>query len=316
MAQARAQRWSCIALPMSLVLAATVAGATPAAAVPLSTEQVAPGVFVHVGRTEDFTPENAGGIANLGFVVGERAVAVIDSGGSLRQGTELLEAVRARTALPIGWVIGTHVHPDHVLGNGAFAGEGAVFVGHHKLARRMAEAGPLYLESMRRLLGPAAEGTTIIAPTLPVADRMVLDLGGRALELRAWPTAHTDTDLTVLDTATGTLFAGDLVFVHRIPVVDGSLAGWLVVLDELARVPAQRVVPGHGPASAPWPQAIDAERGYLLGLRASVREALARNRTLEQAVAEVAVPPGADWALVPENHPRNVTAAFTELEWE
>ena len=91
------------------------------------------------------------------------------------------------------------------------------------------------------------------------------------LELRAWPTAHTDTDLTVLDTATGTLFAGDLLFMERIPVVDGSLLGWLRVMDELERLPAQRVVPGHGPPSAPWPEAAAPQRAYLEYLRDTLR---------------------------------------------
>lgn len=283
---------------------------------PLPVREIAAGVFVHGGLTQDFTPENAGGIANLGFIVGGDAVAVIDSGGSLRQGRRLLTAIRGRTDLPVRWVVATHLHPDHLLGHGAFTGLGATFVGHDKLARRLAEAGPLYLRSMERLLGAAFAGTTVVAPTRAVADRLTLDLGGRALELRAWPTAHTDTDLTVLDPATGTLFAGDLVFMERIPVVDGSLNGWLAVLDQLALVPARQVVPGHGPVSASWPAAIDAERRYLTGLRQSVRAALARNETLDRAVATVPVAPGDDWRLVDDNHPRNVTAAFTELEWE
>jgi quinoprotein relay system zinc metallohydrolase 2 len=291
-------------------------GATSAGAAPLPVSEVAPGVFVHQGRHEDFTPENAGGIANIGFVIGGTAVAVIDSGGSRRQGAELLEAIRARTALPVRWVIDTHVHPDHLLGNAAFADEGAVVIGHAKLADRLADAGPYYLDNMQRLLGPAFAGTAAVPPAQAVADTATLDLGGRVLELRAWPTAHTSTDLTVLDRATGTLFTGDLVFMERLPVVDGSLLGWIGVLDELAALPARRAVPGHGPPSAPWPKALLPQRLYLEGLRDGVRDALKRNRTLAQAVAEVPLPPGQSWQLAEENHPRNVTASYTELEWE
>lgn len=290
--------------------------ASPAAAEPLPVSEVAPGVFVHQGRHEGFTPENAGGIANIGFVIGGEAVAVIDSGGSRQQGERLLEAIRARTALPVRYVVGTHAHPDHALGNAPFVEAGAIVVGHAKLAERLAEAGPYYLANMRRLLGPAFAGTAVVPPTQGVTGTATLDLGGRALELRAWPTAHTSADLTVLDRATGTLFTGDLVFMERIPVVDGSLLGWLRVLEELARIPAERAVPGHGPPVAPWPAALEPERQYLEALRDGVRGALRRNRTLEQAVAEVPLPPGQPWLLADENHPRNVTASFTELEWE
>ena len=305
---------------MRLAAAALVAvlsgAASVAAQAPLPVSEVAQGVFVHQGPHEDFTPANGGGIANLGFVIGGHSVAVIDSGGSRAEGERLLAAIRARTGLPVSHVILTHVHPDHVLGTSAFIGAGAEVVGHANLAAALAQSGPIYLANLRRLVGAGMDGTSIVPPTQAVTDAATIDLGGRVLELRAWPTAHTATDLTVLDRTTGTLFAGDLLFMERLPVVDGSLLGWLRVMDELQALPATRVVPGHGPPSAPWPDAARPQRDYLLYLRDQVRAALTRNRTLEQAVDEIPPPSGALWLLAADNHARNVTASFTELEWE
>lgn len=281
----------------------------------LEVVEAAPGLLVHRGLHEDFSPGNKGSIANLVAVVGERSVAVIDSGGSMVEGRELLAAIRERTALPVSHVVNTHVHPDHLLGNAAFPE--AQVVGHARLPRALAERGPVYLDNMHRLLGGEAAGSALVAPTITVAigDTIRLDLGGRILEVRAWPTAHTDTDVTVLDGRTGTLIAGDLLFMERLPVVDGSLLGWLKVMGELAGVPAQRVVPGHGPPSAPWPEALEPQRRYLVGLRDAIRKSLADGRSLSQAVDEIA-PPGDDWLLADDNHPRNVTAGYAELEWE
>lgn len=192
--------------------------------------EVAQGVFVHPGPHEEATPANLGAFANHGFIVGDDAVAVIDPGGSVRAGRRLLAAVQARTSLPVRYVIATHDHPDHSFGAAAFGG--AQFVAHARLGAALERRGRFLLECTRERLGDAAQGTELIAPAVvvKVGDTLALDLGHRELRLRAWSTAHTDNDLTVLDAGSGTLWGGDLVFVERMPIVDGSLLGWLAVI--------------------------------------------------------------------------------------
>ncbi len=287
-----------------------------AAADPLPVTEVAPGVFVHTGAHEEATPANLGGFANIGFVVGGDAVAVIDSGGSSAQGEALRAAIRKVTELPIAYVIITHGHPDHMLGTAAFEAERPKILGHVKLPAAMAARGPFYLEHLKRVLGDLVAGTRILPPEETVADTMTLDLGERRLRLTAHPTAHTDNDLTVLDEATGTLWAGDLVFMERLPVVDGSLKGWLDVLASLREVEAVRVVPGHGPAAAPWPEALAAQQRYLESLLTETRAIIAGGGRIEDAIEQVGRAARPDWQLFEDNHPRNIVTVFTELEWE
>jgi quinoprotein relay system zinc metallohydrolase 2 len=279
--------------------------------------EVAPGVFVHRGQHAVFNPQNKGDISNPGFVVGKDAVAVIDTGGSPQVGRDLRAAVTSITDRPIRYVINTHMHPDHVFGNAAFEADGPVFVGHHKLARGLTARAERYLAINRDLLGAEAfEGTKIIAPSLTIEGTQALDLGGRTLELVAQPTAHTDNDMTVADSTTGTVFMGDLLFVEHIPTIDGSIKGWMALLDRFGKAPPVRVVPGHGPQALAWADAATPLQRYLTAVATDVRAMIAKGKTLAEATESAGTSEKDAWLLFEEYHKRNVSAAFAELEWE
>ena len=282
----------------------------------LEVTEIAPGVHVHRGAHAEIGAANRGAIANLGFVVGERCVAVIDTGGAPATGRALRRALRQVTDLPVCHVINTHVHPDHILGNSAFVSDGAEFIGHARLPAQVAARGPYYVAALERDTGLTYGPDALVPPTRTVEDALELDLGGRRLRLEAMPAAHTDNDLVVTDMATGTLWLGDLLFVDRVPSLDGSLRGWLSVLDRLERRAAARAVPGHGPAAVPWPESAEAQRRYLEALLTGTREALAAGATLEEAVDGVARQEAGRWRLFEDYHARNVGKAFAELEWE
>ncbi len=86
-------------------------------------EEVAEGVFVHLGIHEDANRSNKGDIANIGFILGQKSIMVIDTGGTKVIGKKLLEKIRTISDLPISHIVITHSHPDHFFGTEAFLSE-------------------------------------------------------------------------------------------------------------------------------------------------------------------------------------------------
>jgi len=289
--------------------------AAPGPALPFPMTEVAPGIHVRQGVHEEATVENQDGIANVGFIIGAAAVAVLDPGGSRADGERLRASIRKQTELPIRYVVMTHLHPDHVFGAIAFADDKPVFVGHARMAGMLVQRGEFYRNSLADVLG-IEEAGDYAKPDMLVDGSATLDLGGRALRLQAHPTAHTDNDLSILDETTGTLWLGDLLFVDRVPALDGSILGWLAQTKALRSAPATRAVPGHGPPVVPWPAAAMAQERYLGGLVRDIRAIISRGGDIEQAVATVGLSERGEWALFDDYNGRNVTSAFKELEWE
>ncbi|MBM4201712.1 MAG: quinoprotein relay system zinc metallohydrolase 2 [Gammaproteobacteria bacterium] len=302
------------ALPLLLAL---LVGTLPCfGSVALDLREIAPGVHVHQGVHELPDHRNRGEIANIGFIEGRRCVAVIDTGGSPEQGRALRDAIRATTRTPICYVVNTHVHPDHIYGNRAFREPGIHFIGHYKLAAAMAARAEFYRDKAHRDLGFALTAEDFVLPDTEVKGQLELDLGERRLTLTAHRSAHTDNDLTVYDHATETLWLSDLLFMDHLPVIDGSLNGWLEVLERLTQLPARRAVPGHGPVAAFWPSDALPQLQYLGQLQTELRNAIRQGWTIERAIASVGRSARNRWALFDEFHPRNVATGFAELEWE
>lgn len=281
------------------------------AALVLSFDEVAPGIFMHQGKIADLFTVDSDPVANITFIVGNEAVAVVDTGGSKRAGEGILRAIRQRTDLPVRYVINTHVHPDHHFGNVAFVGEKPEFIAHARYPGDFNAKSGYYLQ---RLTKPWFDGTEPIGATRVVSEVTELDLGNRMLTLTPHERAHTRHDLSVFDQTSSTLIAGDLLFVDHLPTLDGSLKGWLAETKRLEAMPFKQVIPGHGPIQQSH-HAFDRQTRYLFSLAQAVRAAISNHIDINTASTTVMPSPG-DWKLYATFHPRNVIQAYKELEWE
>lgn len=278
-------------------------------------EEVASGVYIRRGVDQDATPTNRDAIANIGFIVGRDAVLVTDSGGSLADGQWLRQAVKAKTDKPITFVVMSHVHPDHVFGASAFAQDNATFIGHANLRMALQQRGEFYRTKLSEVVGVENVGP-IVMPTREIADADEVDLGDRVIRFKAHGPAHTSCDLSMRDSQSGLLLPADLLFVHRIPSLDGSLLGWLKEIEVLRAMRPAKAIPGHGPTSVDFAAtSVDLVR-YLSVLRDGVRAEIKNNGSIEAAIKTVGQSEKAEWLLFDDYNARNVTEAYKELEWE
>ena len=107
------------------------------------------------------------------------------------------------------------------------------------------------------------------------------------------------------------------MFVGHVPIIDGSIRGFLADLQELAHIPAQRVVPGHGPIMTDLARRRRiANARYFETLAKDVRGFIAQGAPISEAASSAGQSEKSHWKLFDEYNSRNAIAAFSELEWE
>ena len=288
-------------------------------------EEIAEGIFVHFGKHEDANKSNKGDIANIGFIIGEKSIMVVDTGGTKLIGKKLLEKIKAISNLPISHVIITHSHPDHFFGTEAFLSENPSIIGHEKLNRSLLSNFNFYKElQSNNIENEVLKDAKLIKANIKIKTGKILkiDLGERIVEIKAWKSGHTDNDLSVYDYKTKT-FWSENIFVDRIPSIRASILGWKKNLDEIQKMDINLIVPGHGNV-AKKNAALKPILKYFTRLISQVRKFHKNNVSLQESINSILQkeilnskkvnPEG--WALFTEYHYSNLTKVYTELEWE
>ncbi len=275
---------------------------------------VAPGVYALMGQQGDVAPANLGRVANIAFVVGPRGVVVVDSGVSFGEGEAIIAAVRGVTRLPIRLVVITHASQDVVFGAAAFRARGIPIWMHRDSATLMEARCGTCLQRLRNALGEQAmAGSRMIKPDRTVIGNRKLDVIGRRLALIASSATDAHGTLALLDETTGTLLAGNLVTIDRIPDlrdVDGK--GWPETLAALKATRCSHLVPTYGKIGHCTD--IDALARYFAALDRRVRDLLAEGVGLAEVPARCDLPEFAAWDQYAVLHVQNANRAYLRME--
>lgn len=276
----------------------------------LEPREVAPGIWLFEGRTEYFSPQNGGNIVNTCFIDTGEGLVVFDTGPSRLYGEEMRAAIGRASPMPVRKVIVSHAHPDHYLGNQAFAGV-PIAAGPATRAMLAEMAGP-FADNMYRLIDVWMRGTETVPPTEDLAAGP-LPFGRRRLEVLLL-SGHTRQDAALFDHDTGTLIAGDLVFWGRAPTTpNADIPSWLRALNRLEALAPQRVVPGHG-SVAPGTAAIRETRRYLEWLVATLTEAAGKGLAMAEAMRLPIPEEFRAMAVLPGEFARSVSHLYPAIE--
>lgn len=278
--------------------------------------QVVPGVYALVGDTGPRSVANEGMNTTTGFIVTAAGVVVVDSGSSQQIARKIAVAIRAVTPQPILFVINTGGQDHRWLGNGYFADQGIPIVASAATHADIADRGGVWASGMEKLLGTAFAGTRIQLPTRTFNDRETLTLGGERIEL-IHAGGHTPGDTIVWLPARRLAFAGDLVFVDRLPGVlpVSKVKDWLASFDVLAALQPEWIVPGHG-APTPLAKARKETRDYLALVYAHMKRAVDAGTDIQSAIQSLDDRAYAYLPIYNELRGQNANRVYLEAEAE
>jgi glyoxylase-like metal-dependent hydrolase (beta-lactamase superfamily II) len=271
-----------------LIMLSLLYNATSIAA-PLVLEpvKVSDTVYAVIGDFGNQNYENDGLNANLGFVIGDDTVLVINTGPSRRVAEALHAAIRRVTNKPVMWVVNVNSQSPYWHGNAYFSELHAMLVTHAEAAKLMKAQGPDQLATIQNTLNEKAAGTTQSIPANTFTDSKIIQLGKTRVELHHYGNAHTPGDLVVWLPQSGILFTGDLGFTGRMLAVlpIGSTKGWEGALERINTLNSRAVVPGHGKVGT----LADVQRdtgNYLKLLRTEAKLIFEAGGSLDDAVAK------------------------------
>jgi glyoxylase-like metal-dependent hydrolase (beta-lactamase superfamily II) len=279
----------------------------------LQPKELSSDLFCFFGLPEVMDKHNNGNMVNSCFVTFETSYLVIDSGPTYQYASQAYKKMQKIKNLPLAYVINTHIHDDHWLGNSYYKSKNVKIIGPATFQELPKEEKT---RMQRRISAEAFKGTTQEYPTLFVDNEKILEIDGKKVFIKSVNhKAHTKHDLYVYIPSKRVVFAGDLVFNERLPSLrDGNINGWIEALEELRSLDVDFIIGGHGKMVDK--KAIDFTYDYLVKLRKEVQSGLDNDEDIADVVNSVVMSEYKEVPFYDSIHRQNVEQVYRTLEWE
>jgi len=279
----------------------------------LKPEKVNATTYCFFGLAEAMDEHNNGNMVNSCYVNMGSSYLVIDSGPTYLFAQQAYTKMKEIKALPISFVINTHTHDDHWLGNAYYKELGIEIIGSKEFKN---EPKVQQTRMQKRVSKEAYEGTTQVFPNEFVDSEKTLELDGKKVYIKSVnKKAHSKSDLFIYIPQYSTVFAGDLVFNERIPSLrDGNIKNWIEALETIKSMDIQYIIGGHGKLVDK--HSVDATYKYLTELLENVSLVLEEGADITDTLDSVKMEDFKDFKMYDTLHRQNVETAYRMLEWE
>ena len=212
-------------------------------------QKIAAHSYAWIGPLSGPNVKNHGYRMNLGFIVGNKGIVVIDTGYTEAMAIEMLAHIRKISKAPIIAAINTNSQPHRFFGNSVFKKAGAKIISTAKEKQRMAASIAQHSSTIERIL--KLKHGTVAPPALPetIIDKsLTIELGDVSVLIKSHGTSHTPNSLAVHVVDDKLVFSGDILYGERLLAVlpDSNVKHWIVSFNELKKYGKVKFVPGHG----------------------------------------------------------------------
>jgi glyoxylase-like metal-dependent hydrolase (beta-lactamase superfamily II) len=284
---------------------------------PMRATQVAPGIYAVITPAREFpNPDNRGWNSNSAFVVTDSGVVLFDTGSSTEIGKALKRTIATVTDKPVRWIVNSHAHGDHWLGNAAFADSVETIFASSTVRERIKLDGPTWVERFQRMTDGATGNSPIALPTATINQRTERVWGNTRFVIFPSGNSHSPGDLLVWLPEARVLLSGDVVYSDRMPSTNASdLKQWISLLGELQRLQPRVVIPGHGRVTDV--NGIARLQALLQGLWQSVEKGYAAGKAPYEIVPDVSQALAgfrADFPGMEEKLKRDIPRVYLQVE--
>ncbi|PLY12973.1 MAG: MBL fold metallo-hydrolase [Sedimenticola sp.] len=302
-------------MPIALYLILSLGSISATAGLEL--QKVTDQVYAIVGELSQRSPENLGNNATFGLIVTNAGLVLVDPGGSEQGAAAIHALIKGVSDQPVKWVINTGGQDHRWLGNHYWAERGASIIASSAAVADQKNRSGGQLGTLQQLVGEAGmAGTSPRYADQLFENELALELGGVQLLIRHLGAAHTPGDSFVYLPQQNVLFSGDIIYLERMLGVgsQSNSKSWLAVLEAIAELNPEWVIPGHGHAAG-FDKAQRDTIDYLRTLRQRVAEFLDEGGALEE-IGQVDQSEFDYLEVSDQLAGRNAHQVFQEMEFE